>query len=85
MRQSEDEKETTKTTKTTKQKRLCKFCAKPVGATSIFCNLHSKQTKITWPATDELNLMVIKYGYSKTSRLLGVSDNAVRKRLKNHK
>lgn len=37
--------------------------------------------KITWPPTTELAVMVAAQGYCATGRALGVSDNAVRKRV----
>ena len=41
-----------------------------------------RPTKITWPGERELRHMVSEHGYRETGRLLGVSDNAVRKHLK---
>lgn len=41
-----------------------------------------RPTKIIWPDTERLQIMVKQHGYSKTGEILGVSDNAVRKRLK---
>lgn len=40
--------------------------------------------RIVWPSHDALEAMVAKSSYLAVGRLLGVSDNAVRKRLKNH-
>lgn len=40
------------------------------------------QLKTEWPELDDLQNMVAELGYSGTGRRLGVSDNAVRKRLK---
>jgi len=42
-------------------------------------------TKIEWPSVDELILMVQRTSYSAVGRQLGVSDNAVRKRIRRHK
>lgn len=39
-------------------------------------------TKIVWPKLEDLERMVEENGFSKTGRLLGVSDNAIRKHLK---
>jgi hypothetical protein len=41
-----------------------------------------KNYKIVWPETEALQQMVAKFGYKETGKQLGVSDNAVRKRLK---
>lgn len=41
-----------------------------------------RPTKIDWPETKKLESMVSAHGYSGTGRILGVSDNAVRKRLR---
>lgn len=50
---------------------------------SIECNRKS-QEKINWPNTNWLKRIVKEYSYSHLSRKLGVSDNAIRKRIKNH-
>ena len=42
------------------------------------------ETKIDWPKTEWIEKMVEKYSYSALSRRLGVSDNGIRKRIKNH-
>tara|TARA_R110000851_G_scaffold330585_1_gene503571 strand:+ start:99 stop:719 length:621 start_codon:yes stop_codon:yes gene_type:complete len=47
------------------------------------CSLKKKE-KIEWPTTDKLLLMIEKANYSAVARTLGVSDNAVRKRIRNH-
>lgn len=41
-----------------------------------------KNYKINWPPIEELQLLVKEQGFLATGRLLGVSDNAVRKHLK---
>lgn len=41
----------------------------------------ARPTKISWPSRDSLVELVTDLGYSETGRRLGVSDNAVRKRL----
>jgi hypothetical protein len=43
-----------------------------------------KREKIEWPATDKLLSMVKETNYSAVAKSLGVSDNAVRKRIRNH-
>lgn len=40
------------------------------------------EDKIDWPTQDELMQLTAQYGYSGAGRKLGVSDNAIRKRLK---
>lgn len=44
--------------------------------------LDSRPTKISWPDSEELHDLVVEFGYSATGKLLGVSDNAVRKRIR---
>lgn len=44
----------------------------------------TKKTKICWPSITKLTSMVHQFGYKGTGKKLGVSDNAVRKRLKKH-
>ena len=41
-------------------------------------------TKIEWPSTDKLIQMVKESNYSQVGIKLGVTDNAVRKRIRNH-
>ena len=43
-----------------------------------------RKTKIGWPATEELVRMVAATSFLATGRTLGVSDNAVRKRIRNY-
>jgi hypothetical protein len=45
---------------------------------------HGRGTKIDWPPTDELRRRVEASSFSAVARELGVSDNAIRKRLRNH-
>jgi len=42
------------------------------------------RTKIEWKPSEELIELSKIYGYSKLGRMLGVSDNAIRKRIKTH-
>ncbi len=65
-------------TRTAKLCRECEFESR-AGQTRP----HSE--KIKWPEYNELQKMVDEFGYSKAGRELGVSDNAIRKRLKNRK
>lgn len=52
----------------------CKSCA----------GKQNSRLKIEWPVTENLIKMVKNSSYSAVARNLGVSDNAVRKRIKNH-
>jgi len=77
-----------------KPKRHCVDCGKAVTRMSLRClscaairrqaELHDlpHATKIVWPDYEDLMAMVDREGYSATGRTLGVSDNAVRKRLR---
>lgn len=71
-------------------KRTCTDCGQPVtkkGNRCIKCNGLShlgKNLKIIWPDSQILQQMVNEFGYKETGRQLGVTDNTVRKRLKNH-
>lgn len=58
----------------TKGRSRCKSCAGK-----------QQPNKIRWPSSRELILMVKEFSYSEVGKRLGVSDNAVRKRIKNHK
>lgn len=51
----------------------CRGCANKINRTGKF--------KIDWPNNEELSNMVKNFGYSKTGRVLGVTDNAVRRHL----
>lgn len=67
------------------ERHLCK-CGVEVsykGATCVKCFGKSRQ-KIDWPKTEELLKMVKKTSYTTTAKKLGVSDNAIRKRIINH-
>ena len=59
-----------------------KFCSRSCSAkfNSLINNGH--KTKINWPSVEVVSKMVETMGYSKTGRILGVSDNGVRKFLK---
>lgn len=54
------------------------------GAKSCVDCRSKKREKIQWLDTDELINMVKEIGYSATGRKLGVSGNAVKKRIRNH-
>lgn len=67
-------------------------CGVMIGVGSFVCRtcnftfLGQKQpTKIEWPSVNELQQRLAMSNYSKLGRELGVSDNAIRKHIKNHK
>lgn len=57
----------------------CRPCALKLNRMSI-----KRKSHIDWPPTEYLKVMVQKSSYSAVGRELGVSDNAVRKRIKTH-
>lgn len=57
-----------------KYSERCSSCRRAVG----------QPTKIEWPDTHDLVALVSEVGYSAAGRALGVSDNAIRKRLSRH-
>lgn len=64
-------------------------CGKPISPKAFRCKscavkYNTNRQKIEWPATQVLQKMVDETSYSNVARQLGVSDNSVRKRLKNH-
>jgi hypothetical protein len=68
-----------------KPKHPCKECGKLTTITQTFCSVKcsSKNREVAdWPSNQELQKLVLENGYSATGRMFGVSDNAVRKRLK---
>ena len=72
-----------------RKKNHCIDCYKVIGLHSTRCRYCAGKTieqpyKIRWPGTKELIQMVDELGFKATGRALGVSDNAVRKRIKNH-
>jgi len=72
------------------EKKYCLDCEAPIKRSSTRCQkCNNKQTnksreKIDWPSTEKLLEMVKETNYLETGRRLGVSDNAVRKRIRNH-
>jgi hypothetical protein len=69
------------------QKDECLECATPIAQNSIWCRscaAKRRGTKIDWPPSDELFKMVESSSFVAVGRKLGVSDNAIRKRLRNH-
>lgn len=68
--------------------KFCQTCGKGVTREAQQCkSCYGKQrekTKIKWPEINELVQMVKNHGYVAVGKKLGVSDNAVRKHIKNH-
>lgn len=73
----------------------CLFCGAFFSHGGKFCTdicsnrFHGKQRiglkcKIQWPTIEQIQKRVDEMGYSAAGRSLGVSDNAIRKHLKNH-
>ena len=65
---------------------LCEVCNKHVKVSKKArscrgCMLYQKYATI-WPACSELKNLVLQHGYLGVGRLIGVSDGAVRKRVK---
>lgn len=66
----------------------CCDCNMKISVVATRCNSCAKKmqtTKIIWPTNQNLLNMLENSSYSAIARELGVSDNAIRKRLKNHK
>ncbi len=79
---------TTKNVNLAKNKIKCLDCSKSISINAIrckSCTTKLRGTKIVWPETVDLIKMVESSSYCGVARQLGVSDNAVRKRLKVHK
>jgi len=64
-----------------KIKTLCRSCNKEIR-NATYCKDCVPRTKIDWPPDDELIKMVQESSLTAVGRKFGVSDNAVRKRLK---
>lgn len=70
-----------------KQENLnfCCDCNKPISNQGVRCKSCIKRpTKIIWLPTEKLIELVKQSSFLAVARKLGVSDNAVRKRIKNH-
>jgi hypothetical protein len=71
-----------------KPPKICVDCDKAISQKSQRCKScsrkHHNPKKINWPDTDTLKQMVDDTNYTQVGKKLGVSDNAVRKRIKNH-
>ena len=71
------------------KKKNCVSCGVAVasGSRCVTCANKEKaknRVKINWPNTDDLIKMVNATSYTYTAKTLGVSDNAIRKRIHNH-
>jgi len=76
-----------KKSKNPKHKKKCKDCTEQIRKESLRCRSCASKlrpTKINWPDTKSLKKMVSETNYSVVARSLKVSDNAIRKRLRNH-
>lgn len=62
----------------------CLCSISPAASRCKSCAAKRRPTRIDWPDHDELLRMVKESSYLETARRLGVSDNAIRKRLRNH-
>lgn len=66
--------------------KRCLDCQETVSYHSLRCracdSLVPRPTKVTWPEDEDLLDMYLKSSFLQVGRTLGVSDNAVRKRLK---
>lgn len=64
----------------------CDRCGVAVSHKAVSCKPCSlrKREKIDWPKTEVLIEMVKESGYSSVGRYLGVSDSAIRKRIKRY-
>lgn len=76
---------------TYREPKTCCDCSKPISYGCLRCKqceakdrLNKTPTKIDWPPTSELIEMLERSNYTAIGRVLGVSDNAIRKRIKNH-
>ena len=71
-----------------KPKNHCIDCSKEITKVSTRCKSCAgkikQPTKISWPTNEVLLQMIEDSNYSQVGKKLGVSDNAVRKRLRNH-
>lgn len=70
--------------RTYKPANLCIDCSKPITQRATRCTPCAHIAKIQWPPIAELLERLANSNYSKLGRELGVSDNAIRKHLRNH-
>lgn len=69
---------------------ICQSCFKAkVSKVNLRCRScaakHRGKVKINWPETETLISMINDSNYTQVALKLGVTDNAVRKRIKNHR
>lgn len=67
--------------------KMCIECDRKIYRTSTRCKscaAKRKPTKINWLSIETLKEKIAKTSFSAVAKELGVSDNAVRKRIKNH-
>jgi hypothetical protein len=72
-----------------RQRNRCVDCGKIISRRSERCTpcaakCSPQPTKIDWPSTEELLVMVSERPFTTVAKELGVSDNAIRNRLKRH-
>lgn len=70
-----------------KKDNYCSSCRTPISHRSKTCKtcaIANRQTKIMWPDSKQLLQMIDGSSYLAVAKSLGVSDNAIRKRLRNH-
>lgn len=79
----------TKVPRMSRQPKMCCDCGKIIDFKATRCKSCSGfalvPTKIEWPSVDELIRMVEETSYLAVGKNLGVSDNAIRKRIRHHK
>jgi ribosomal protein S14 len=65
----------------------CSECGTIISSKAKMCVpcFRKSREKIKWPETSWLEEKALEYSFSALSRRLGVSGNAIRKRIKNHK
>lgn len=65
---------------------FCKMCNKKISYKTKHCKkcngIYCNPPKIVWPTIEELEILLKKYNYTQLGKLLGVSDNAIRKRIR---
>jgi len=73
--------------KIVRSSKRCVFCSNKnlIGKARRYTKSNPSLSKIQWPPIEELNRMIKETSYCAVGRLLGVSDNAVRKHIKTRK
>lgn len=68
--------------------KTCIDCFRSISRSAVRCKSCSRKasnkTKILWPSIEELTQLLSESNYTQLGIKLGVSDNAIRKRLKNY-